>query len=242
VAKVRDWLELVRIPNFPSVPGDPLAGFVLAAPVVVWRDCRIQVLVLIGVVLLVYAAGMILNDVADFQEDSRERPGRPMASGRIGRGVGSAAAVFCSVVALLLSAWLGIAVFLAVVLLLMLVLLYDFGRAKWLSRRVGFLVMGSCRGMSLLVGAVAAGARPSSMPLQVWIGAAVITLYITGVSVVAVDEVQRNFLSRHVGLLIRLLIVVQAGLCCWGGAYWLGGAVLLGLPLSAVLGRSFYAS
>ena len=31
VGRLRAWLEILRVPNLPTVPGDPLAGVLLAA-------------------------------------------------------------------------------------------------------------------------------------------------------------------------------------------------------------------
>jgi len=238
------WLELMRVPNFPSVPGDPLAGFALAS----MGQAEVQWLRVVPVVfisLLLYAVGMIWNDVADYEEDLRDRPQRPLPSGRVGRGRAVAVGVLLAVAAVGLAAALGAWVFAVAMVLLGLIVTYDFGRngdVVW-RRWVGFFNMGACRGVSLLLGAAAA--LPPAEWSAVVIAAAVgIGLYIVFVSAVAVDEVKQSFLSQHVGLLIRFLIVIQAGLSLFagGGGVWVAPVILAGWPLSRWLGRRFYAS
>src|SRR5438876_11164896 len=79
---LRAWLQLFRVPNLFTVPGDPLAGFLLATGGRI--DARVVFAILAS--LFLYAAGLAMNDLADFDEDRRERPKRPLASGAISRG------------------------------------------------------------------------------------------------------------------------------------------------------------
>jgi len=236
----RAWLELARVPNLPTVPGDPLAGFVLASlgqAEVQW----IRVLPAVAASLLLYIAGMIWNDCADYEEDCRERPQRPLPSGRIDRRRAAAVAGRLAAVGVGL-AWLaGLYAGLFAVGLLSLVLAYDFGSRR--VRQLGFLNMGTCRGVSLLLGAAAAQ-PPQEWPPAVAVAAAGVGLYITAVTWLAVDETQRKELKINIGLLIRLLIVIQAGLCACGGRDGLvvAALVLLGWPVSVLLGKRFYAT
>ena len=228
------------MPNWPTVPGDPLAGFALASlgqAEAHW----VRVLPVVGSSLLLYAAGMIWNDCADYEEDLRERPLRPLPSGRIERrraaGIGgrlAAAGVGLAWVA-------GVYAGLLAILLLGLVLAYNFGSRQ--VRLLGFVNMGACRGVSLLLGAVAAGAQ-STWPVWVPVAAASLTLYITVVSWIAADETLDSRISRQVGMLIRLLMPIQAGLCMFGGRGGMiaGAVVWAGWPVSSLLGRKFYAS
>jgi hypothetical protein len=137
----------------------------------------------------------------------------------------------------------------AAVVLLVLVVAYDFGRPSGagaglykLRRWIGFLNMGACRGVSVMLGAAAAASPQDLLPA---VAAAVgIGLYITIVSVIAADETRQSFLSRYVGQLIRFLIVIQAGLCLFAGGIgvWAAPIILAGWPASRWLGRRFYAS
>ncbi|MFJ8647550.1 SCO3242 family prenyltransferase [Streptomyces sp. NPDC093546] len=74
----RAWAELLRVSALFSVPGDALAGAAAAG----LRPNRRTVLAA-GASLCLYEAGMALNDWADRDEDARDRPHRPLPSGRV---------------------------------------------------------------------------------------------------------------------------------------------------------------
>ncbi|MDH6180636.1 hypothetical protein M2152_000818 [Microbacteriaceae bacterium SG_E_30_P1] len=77
---LRDYLELVRAPAALSVIGDTVVGASWAGRPLHGRAIGLP----ISSVLL-YWAGMALNDVADADLDAVERPERPIPSGRISR-------------------------------------------------------------------------------------------------------------------------------------------------------------
>ncbi|WP_374936971.1 SCO3242 family prenyltransferase [Streptomyces sp. Ru73] len=85
--RARDWAELLRISAPASVPGDLLAG---AAAAGLRPNTRTALATLSS--LLLYEAGMALNDWADRDIDAIERPHRPIPSGRITPGAALAAA------------------------------------------------------------------------------------------------------------------------------------------------------
>ena len=156
---MKAWLQLFRVPNLFTVPGDPLAGFLIATGGRL--DSRALCAVLAS--LCIYAAGLAMNDLADFAEDLRERPKRPLPSGAISR---SAAWI---VVANLILLGLGLCFLAGPAAVLMGfgtvlgVVLYNF-----LTKRIpviGAVNMGVCRGLSLLLGA-AAGLSPDPMLLD----------------------------------------------------------------------------
>jgi 4-hydroxybenzoate polyprenyltransferase len=195
----------------------------------------------VGASLLFYVAGMIWNDCADVGEDCVARPDRPLPSGRIQRRPAAGVAIGMSVAGVALATTLGWTTCVIALLLLMLVLAYDFAsrRQRWL----GILNMGACRGASLLLGASAA-TSPDRWPAVVIFAAVGIALYIVLVSRIALNETQYAGLGRYVGLLIRFLIVIQAALCLieGRGGVVVAGLVLLGWPVSSWLGKRFYAS
>lgn len=170
-------LELLRLPNLFTVPGDVLVGWCLAG--------QRGGFPLLGVLasLCLYSAGLLFNDVFDAGTDARERPGRPIPSGRARRGAVLLWAVGLSVVGVVL-AWQGA---LWAVALLALILAYDGGlkRLPW----VGVLTMGACRGVNVLLGAAVSwptGETPwRGTPL---VAALFFMVYIVLVSVVAKDE------------------------------------------------------
>src|SRR5260221_228220 len=74
---LRTWLQLFRAPNLLTVPGDPIAGYLLAC----FGAVEEGLWPAIGASVCFYAGGLLLNDLADLAEDRRERPSRPLPSG-----------------------------------------------------------------------------------------------------------------------------------------------------------------
>ncbi len=86
---IRAWAELLRASNAPTIVTNGLAATALAAGTV---DAA-RAVVAIGGAVLLYFGGMVLNDVADARIDARERPGRPIPSGRVPRGAAAAVSI-----------------------------------------------------------------------------------------------------------------------------------------------------
>lgn len=203
----RAWLEVLRVPNLPTVPGDPLVGALLAMADRGWNEPLPWAAA--GASLCLYAAGLIDNDLADLDEDRRDRPGRPLPSGAVSARHASAArlalllaglalAAVCSPQALLVAGGIGAAV-----------LAYNRG-----LKRVPFLgplTMGACRGLSVLLGAVAV-APPAADASRTWSGVAALTIYIAAVTQMARGETGIPGRARRIGVLIGLLPLLQAAL------------------------------
>ncbi len=215
---MKAWLRLVRLPNLLTVPGDPVAGYFLAASM---QNKAIALQPLMGVVLaalLLYSAGMIWNDVADFSEDCRSRPKRPLPSGRIRRESAFVVALLLAVSGIVVASLAGINASVVAGLLTLCIALYDFGRSgkSRLSRWLGFALMGACRGLSFLMGA-AVVISPPNWTGAIWGAAVVISLYISGVTLIAYRETEESFLSCYVGSMIRFMLVIQAVFCFYAG-------------------------
>jgi len=184
---MKAWLQLFRVPNLFTVPGDPLAGFLIAT------GGRLDTRALCAVLasLAFYAAGLAMNDLADFAEDKRDRPKRPLPSGAIRRGTAWFVTVNLTLLGLALCFLAGPAALLMGIGTVMGVVLYNF-----LTKRIpviGALNMGLCRGLSLMLGA-AAGLAPDPLLLD---GALQLTVFQPLVlalhSVLALAGGQRSF-------------------------------------------------
>ena len=237
------WLQLLRVPNLLTVPGDPLAGGLLAAGGIgasVW-------LLTVPAGVLLYAFGLIVNDLRDLREDRVERPGRPLPSGRITPAAARAAAAVLATLALVLCARAGPRAFTVGVLLLHTVLLYNILLKK--VPVLGPLAMGACRGLNLLLGAAACPVAWAGLPApRRWLlagAAGLLVLYIAGVTALARREVQTGR-AGLIGALLRGLLPLQAALCLAAGAgvtSWLAAALLLALwPISGMVAKRFYMS
>ncbi len=98
MSKIKTLLELARISNLPTVWSNALVGVVAGV------GCGIalnapgtlrQTLPLMLAMSLLYIGGMILNDAVDAKVDAKERPSRPIPSGRAPRSLAFALAIVC---------------------------------------------------------------------------------------------------------------------------------------------------
>ena len=77
---LRAYAELVRLPNAFTAAADALAGYWLARGMLA-GDRQLGWLIVASVCL--YCGGIVLNDLRDVEIDRRERPARPLPSGRV---------------------------------------------------------------------------------------------------------------------------------------------------------------
>jgi heme O synthase-like polyprenyltransferase len=178
MSSVDAWLQIARISNTPTVVSDAVAGAVL---VVAAPDAGPVVQVAIAMAML-YTAGMVLNDVADAKVDRRERPERPIPSGAISPGL--AIGVFCGLVgaALTLLAGQGVEPLLAGIGLVALIVVYDFWHK---GNPLSPVLMGACRAMVYVVAGLAIA---GSLNAELWGAAALLLVYVVGLTQVAKAE------------------------------------------------------
>ena len=143
--KVRDVLELVRVPGMFTAQADILAGFLIAgAPVQ-----RIPTFLLLAAASSsFYSAGMALNDAFDAPIDAMQRPGRPIPSGRIALQTAFYAGFGLLLLGLVLSRLAGFSSFVVAAMLVAAILTYDGGLKpiEW----VGPVKMGVCRYLNVI--------------------------------------------------------------------------------------------
>jgi hypothetical protein len=174
----RAWLELARISNTPTTVSNTVAGAVLAdaaAPAG-------PVVVVAVAIALFYTAGMILNDVVDLEVDRRVRPERPLPSGRVSLPAAMTAVVFLFVAGELLLLLEGWEPALAGLGLIGLIVLYD---AWHKGNPLSPVLMGACRASVYVVAGLAVTA---TLNAELWGAAAVLLVYLVGLTQVAKAE------------------------------------------------------
>ncbi len=191
--RVWAWLQLIRPPNLPTVPGDPMAGCLLAslglAPTPVHLRVQLSGVLLPALsAMFLYMGGLILNDVADYHEDLKDRPQRPLPSGQVSRRSAAIVGLGLGLMAMALAALCSLTTLVVSVLLLILIVTYNFVTKRFLL--LGCINMGLCRGVSLLLGAsILGGASLCSTP--VLLGATCLMGYILTVTFLAARETQQ---------------------------------------------------
>ena len=172
------WLRLARISNTPTVVSNTIAGAVLAS-----AAAHTGTVVLIAVAMaLFYTAGMVLNDVLDEDVDRRERPERPLPSGQVSRRAAVAAVVALFAAGAALLALEGLAALLAGLGLIALIVLYD---AWHNDNPLSPVLMAGCRALVYVVAGLAVAA---SLSAELWGGAALLLVYVVGLTQVAKAE------------------------------------------------------
>lgn len=186
----------MRPPNLVTSAADILAGFAAAG-----AQHRLASLpFLIGASVLLYAGGVVLNDVFDARLDASERPERPIPSGRVSvrsaqyfGGALLAGGIVLATFASELSSLLASAI-------AMLVIVYNW-RSKH-NKIAGPIVMGLCRSFNLLLGI-------SALPLLVaqrWYLALIPLAYIAAITAISTGEVHGG--ERRTGTLALVLVGV----------------------------------
>jgi 4-hydroxybenzoate polyprenyltransferase len=242
VGKVTAWLRLTRLVNLPSVWSNVLHGLGVGLlvglllpveqafgerPAVTWGVVgRLldQTFVLLVAVSLLYAGGMVLNDVADVAEDSRLRPGRPIPAGLVGRRTAMLVGLL-----LLLGGWLCLLVYRPTVVALGSGLVAAIVAYNLLHRvRVlGIVLMAVCRGLVVLIAAwtIGYGGWSDAEAWRVWCSVTGIACYTGVVTLLAWREALPSFprLAGWIGTLIALMPLVDAGFLALHGLPTLAG-------------------
>jgi 4-hydroxybenzoate polyprenyltransferase len=174
----RAWLELARISNTPTVVSNAVAGAVL---VVAAADGATVAAMALAMALF-YTAGMVLNDVADEEIDRRQRPERPLPSGRVSRSAAIAAVVALFAVGEALVAVEGWRPALAGLGLIALIVVYDIWHK---GNALSPVLMAACRAMVYVVAGLAVAGALNG---ELWGAAAMLLIYVVGLTQVAKAE------------------------------------------------------
>jgi 4-hydroxybenzoate polyprenyltransferase len=231
-----DAVRLGRVSNLPTVWTNALAGQALAGALLTPAPLA---LLLIGV-SLAYVGGMYLNDAFDAEIDARERPERPIPSGRVSRP-----AVFACGYAMLAASVLFLAATgamsgtgpwpaLAGLVLAALIVAYNWRHKE---NPVGPLVMGLCRVLVYFASALAVtvGLTPALL-----IGAGLLLSHLIGLTYLAKQETLGRIANLWPLLFLGAAIVYGAALIVrepYAAFFWLLLLMSLGASLRFTMRR-----
>ncbi len=177
--KLLAYLDLVRIPNVFTAVADIIAGFL-------YVGCGpgdwLTLLLLGGASSCLYGGGAALNDVRDVERDTRERPSRPIPSGRVSRHAALGLAVVLLAAGLAFSAAVSGKAAVVAALLVASIVLYD---TVFKSTVLAPSLMGLCRGLNL---SLAMSSAPDLWDGRTIVPVALMWLYATSVTFFARDE------------------------------------------------------
>lgn len=213
MSKLLDYFRLMRISLLPTAWSNVLMGFAIsllpgATPHQWWA-----LLFLLMCCSCLYLAGMVMNDICDYEADCKERPERVLPSGNI--EIKQAQRLFFVLAfAGILFSWLATRVNNSysassvgpALALLCLICVYNF-RAK--DSPLGPVVMGLCRTMNVLLGCSLVSTAPVVLGFgsaQLYV-AGCIGLYVAGITWLAREEHQ---LSSRGGLILGAALMGSA--------------------------------
>jgi 4-hydroxybenzoate polyprenyltransferase len=219
MSTLRTYAQLCRLPAVFTAMADIFLGYLLThldlTPI---RSFAGLLVASSGL----YLAGMVLNDIFDREVDARERPNRPIPSGRVPLKNAILFATMFIAIGIGAAAFVGKNSLVVALILLANIFLYD-GFLK--KTPLGPIAMGGCRFLNIILGASSAGNRVVEaflLPqLLVAIGMGV---YVAGITWFARKEAEQ---SGKAGLIFGL-IVLNLGLLIQ--ATWISpwGVTLLG--------------
>ena len=138
--------ELLRLSALPTAMADIFAGYLFRhddlAP-------HATFVALLAASSMIYLGGMVLNDVCDIEQDRRERPGRPIPSGRIALPSARLLAMTLLGTGLVIASIVSQTSAMLAAVLVACVVAYD---ARFKATPFGPLLMGACRGLNVLLG------------------------------------------------------------------------------------------
>lgn len=196
-----NYLQLVRAPAVFTALSNILAAHIIVTG---GRMQWSSLLLLLVASAALYMSGMVLNDCFDFDEDCRDRPARPLPSGRIRIKTAWRLGWILVATGLLIASLVGFKQFIIALLLSALIIFYNAYAKKTLF---GTLVMGGCRYMNWLLGL-------SIIPLlpEHFILALPIFIYVSSLTLLSTVETsatkRRYIVFSSIGMLICALTIL----------------------------------
>ncbi|MEM9141865.1 MAG: UbiA-like protein EboC [Bacteroidota bacterium] len=181
---LKGYLQLARPANLPTAAADILAGIALSGALAngtARPQLLYSLLLLVLSSILLYAGGVVLNDVCDAELDNVERPERPIPSGRVPLYHAMWYGAILLIFGVTAAVWVGGLSGLIALVLAILIVAYDA-----FSKKYGFLGplnMGICRALNLLLGMSILGELP------LWWIAGIPLTYIFAITLISRGEV-----------------------------------------------------
>lgn len=203
---VRNYAELARLSNLPTVISNTLVGMAIGLHGVDLNMPWVTFALLAPAMALFYVGGMALNDIVDERIDREQRANRPIPQGRVSRRGAWTFTITSFLLGAGLLAACGFAPFLAGLALLTAIILYNLLHKKHAATSI---LMGLCRGLVYLA-AAAAVTWPIDWRVFTPLAAS-ITAYVVLITMIARGEAQNRLgISQRLAMLMLLLAAFPA--------------------------------
>ncbi|HEY9406953.1 MAG TPA: UbiA family prenyltransferase [Nitrososphaera sp.] len=212
--RVKEYLQLIRLPNVFTTPSNILAGYFAAVTTTTAAEADgVHLIALMVSSGLLYIAGIVLNDYFDIEIDKKERPSRPLPSGKISKGYALTIAIVALLIANIIALIVGpisLAISLALTLL---IIAYDY-QLKYSV--LGPFAMGGTRSLNVIF-----GASPVLLYIDnhsvaiVGVAAASLFFYVSSITILSKKEVGKERPNSTLVILIVfgvILAIVSLGM------------------------------
>lgn len=237
------YLQLCRPANLPTAAADVLAGLAISglfgslAYFEFPNFLNSNLLLLVFASVFLYAGGVVLNDVYDFELDKKERPERPIPSGRVAYKNAMVFGYTLLLIGIICAFLVKLECGVVAMALATAILSYD--KVAKHHSFLGPLNMGICRGLNLFMGILYVN------QLDNWLYALIPVVFIFAVTLISRGEVHgKNKLNIvFAGLLYTLVITAVIVLNYFfglnGGISYLFFIVLFALMVFLPLIRAY---
>lgn len=212
--RVKEYLQLIRLPNVFTTPSNILAGYFAAVTTTAAAEADgVHLIALMVSSGLLYIAGIVLNDYFDIEIDKKERPSRPLPSGKISKGYALTIAIVALLIANIIALIVGpisLAISLALTLL---IIAYDY-QLKYTV--LGPFAMGGTRSLNVIFGASPVLLYIDNHSVAI-VGAAAASLffYVSSITILSKKEVGKERPNSTLVILIVfgvILAIVPLGM------------------------------
>jgi 4-hydroxybenzoate polyprenyltransferase len=207
MASFIDYFRLIRLPNLFTVPSNILVGISLGSD----QTFSITMVMQIITSILLYIGGVALNDYFDFEEDKKQRPNRPLASGRIPKLNALFLATIAFGTSLLIAYYIGPLSFSISILLIVTIFGYDYYLKNSL---IGPIVMATARVLNILLG-LSTYSNTISYNSVTGLVLSDSFLYIFGISLISRSETHPKISKLSIGLVFIIMILIVSSLAVY---------------------------
>lgn len=220
------YIRLMRPPNLITSMADVIAAACIAGTVcgAVLFDNAWHILLLSISSCFLYAGGVVMNDVADFETDAIERPERPLPSKLISKKSATIWAILLSVFGVLCATIVNFTAGIFAVLIVISSYSYDYYGKHY---AIGPINMGICRALNFCLGL----AFCTQALHQLWWLSLIAIIYIAAITMVSRFEVAgaNQQVIRNASILFGLVVGVLAYVAIMQQTHFYSALILIAL-------------
>jgi 4-hydroxybenzoate polyprenyltransferase len=235
----KQYIILVRLPNVFTAASNILPGYFTIVTAISSSFINTNILYLIGLMTsssLLYLAGIVFNDYFDIEIDKKERPNRPLPSGKVTKRKALIIAISSMIAANVLALVINWTSFIVAVILTIIIIAYDC-RLKH-NTTTGPITMGFARFINVILGASPAFPTlllsSTSIKILLFIATSLF-LYVIAISILSKKEVNGKVTKLIILSSFSIVFVVIVSIAIAGLIGMFQSTVFVNLALFSVV-------